>query len=80
MAKRMNTPTLPRRVFPKRLTVDERARLRDVLEANGFKPCTHPDCDPRQPSCATNSIHLKARDAVEAAFRLGRGELAAVIE
>ena len=53
-----------------------RLALRGVLEANGFTPCTHPDCDPRQPSCASNHIFTKAVYAVEAAYRLGRGEKA----
>jgi hypothetical protein len=53
-------------------TKRDRDRLNDVLEANHIVPCTHPDCDPRQPSCASNAIYLRAKAAVTAAFRLGK--------
>ena len=59
----------------RRLTKAQLSTLEDVLRANGLGSCDHPDCDPRQPSCAVNYIHLRARDAVQAAFRLGLGEV-----
>lgn len=70
----------PRVRMPKRLNSHELSVLTDVLKASGFEPCSHPDCDPKQPSCASNYIYLRAKDAVVAAFRVGRGELAAVPE
>lgn len=44
-------------------------RVMDILKANNLGPCNHPDCDARQPSCATNYVHLKAKAAVEAAMK-----------
>ena len=60
----------------KYFTSEQIRELKGVLEANGLGPCTHPDCDPRQPSCATNAIHLRALAAAKTAYRLGRGESA----
>jgi hypothetical protein len=57
----------------KRLTKRQVEELRNVLRANGLGPCTHPDCDPRQPSCASNAIHLRALEAMKMAYRLGQG-------
>jgi len=54
-----------------RLTRTDRNAIRQVLAANGLAPCTHPDCDPRKPSCATNSIFLRAQSAAVKAFQLG---------
>lgn len=70
----------PRVKMPKRLTKAEEAVLLDILKAATLAPCSHPDCDPKQPSCASNYIFLRAKDAVTAAFRYGRGELVAVAE
>lgn len=58
----------------KPLTRIEKAMLADLLAANGEKHCTHPDCDPKQPSCAVNSIYLRTMRIAEEAFRLGRRE------
>jgi hypothetical protein len=52
-------------------TAKERAILMDILKANGLGPCNHPDCDPKQPSCATNYVHLRAYDAVKIAYWSG---------
>ena len=65
---------------PPRLTKAERSTLHDVLKANGLGPCNHPDCNPREPSCGSNYVHLRALSAVEAAFRIGRGERAVEVE
>jgi hypothetical protein len=62
------------------LTKVHKRELLDVLAANALGPCTHPDCDPRQPSCASNAIHLRALAAVTEAFKMGRGERSSVSE
>jgi hypothetical protein len=56
----------------KRFTAAECKLLIDILEANDLGPCSHPDCDPKQPSCASNYIHLRALAAVKSAYCLGR--------
>jgi len=61
----------------KRLTRETKARLRDVLEANGLGPCSHPDCNPHEPSCASNAVYIRALEAVTQAFKIGRGEVVA---
>ncbi len=58
------------------LNVDERKAILDALEAAGIAHCTHPDCDPKQPSCATNYVFLKAKQAAEATYRIGLGQSA----
>lgn len=80
---KMNTPTLPvkrLRAFGRRLTTMEQTELREVLKANGMEPCNHHDCNPKEPSCATNYVYLRAKAAIEAAYRLGLGHPAAVDE
>lgn len=57
----------------KRLTRGQVEELRNVLKANGLGPCNHPDCDSRQPTCATNYVYLRALEAVKMAYRLGQG-------
>jgi len=52
------------------LTRAEQQEIREVLKANGLEPCNHPDCDPKQPSCATNYVFLKAFKAAETVYRL----------
>ena len=64
----------------KYFTSEQIRELKGVLEANGLGPCTHPDCDPRQPSCASNAIHLRALAAMKTAYRLGRGLSAYTLE
>lgn len=54
----------------KNLTRDELAEIRGVLEANGLMPCNHPDCDPKQPSCATNYVYLRSLEAAKTVYRL----------
>lgn len=61
----------------KRLTRETRARLDDVLKANGLGPCGHPDCRINEPSCASNAVYLRAKVVAEEAFRIGRGETVA---
>lgn len=58
----------------------ELSALLDVLAANGLGACSHPDCDPRQPSCATNAVFLRAKRAVVEAYRLGQGRLSFQME
>lgn len=55
----------------KRISKADEVALRGVLEANDLGNCMHPDCDPKQPSCASNYVHLRALAAVREAFRLG---------
>jgi hypothetical protein len=40
-----------------------------LLNAHGFKPCGHPDCDPKRPTCATSYLRAKARDLVKAVLK-----------
>ena len=40
-----------------------------LLDANGFKACGHPDCDPKQPTCATDHMRAKARALVKAVLK-----------
>ena len=53
-----------------RLTRDEITECQEALKANGIGPCNHPGCDPKQPSCATNYVYLKALEAAKAVYRL----------
>jgi hypothetical protein len=54
----------------KKLTADEQREIREVLKANGFAPCTHPDCDLKRPQCASNHIYLQAREAATTVYRI----------
>lgn len=40
-----------------------------LLDAHGFKACGHPDCDPKQPGCATDHMRSKARALVKAVLK-----------
>lgn len=64
----------------KYFTSEQIRELKGVLEANGLGSCSHPECNPREPSCATNAVHLRALAAVKTAYRLGRGESAIASE
>ena len=64
----------------RRLNASDERIVRDIAEAHGLGPCGHPDCDPRQPSCATNSIYLRVMSAMREAFKRGSGSVAFVSE